>query len=290
MGKSSSQKLKILYILKILYEKTNETHTLTVPEIITELETMGITAERKSIYDDLETLENFGVDIVCERSKTHNYYIGSRTFELAELKLLADSVASSKFITAKKSNQLIKKIETLTNTYEAGQIKRQVLIENRVKTSNEKIYYNVDTLHKAISDGKQISFDYFDIGTDKKKHFRPDSHIASPYFLSWNNENYYLISFYEKRNSIVHFRVDRMENIKILSNKIVPLPKEFSVGKYNKKTFSMFAGKEETVTLMFDTSIVGSAYDRFGIDVNLFDVTENNFKIRCDIAVSQTFF
>jgi predicted DNA-binding transcriptional regulator YafY len=172
MSKLPNQKLKLLYLLKILLEKTDSEHTLTVPEMIEELKKYNISAERKSIYDDIEALKTFGLDIVCRKSKTYDYYIAGRTFQLAELKLLADAVASSKFITEKKSGQLIKKIGSLTSIHEAKQLTRHVYVSGRVKAMNEKIYYNVDMIHQAISNKKQISFKYFEYTIDKKKRYR----------------------------------------------------------------------------------------------------------------------
>ncbi len=162
MSKSSNQKLKLLYLLKILMEKTDTDHTLTVPEMIQELNKYEINAERKSIYDDIESLKTFGIDILCRKSKTYDYYIASRSFELAELKLLADAVASSKFITEKKSSELIKKIWSLTSNHEAKQLARQIYVAGRVKAMNEKIYYNVDLINQAICSSKQITFKYFE--------------------------------------------------------------------------------------------------------------------------------
>lgn len=161
--------------MKILLEKTDDEHTLTVPEMITELEKLDIKAERKSIYDDLNALRRFGLDIGNRKSKMTGYFIASRAFELPELKLLADSVASSKFITEKKSAQLIKKVENLTSVYEARQLQRQVYVMGRVKTINEKIYYNVDTIHQAIAQNKQVAFQYLEYTVDKKKQYRHDA-------------------------------------------------------------------------------------------------------------------
>ena len=182
--KQSNQKLKLLYLMKILLEQTDEEHFLTVPQMIAELSKVGISAERKSIYDDLEYLQLFGLDICMKKSKTTDYFIGSREFELPELKLLVDVVQSSKFITHKKSMELISKIERLTSHENAKKLQRQVYVTNRVKTMNESIYYNVDKIHEAIAENKQITFKYFDIGLSKNKIYRKaselykESHVA----------------------------------------------------------------------------------------------------------------
>ena len=290
MSKSPNQKLKLLYLLKILMDKTDTEHTLTVPEMIKELNKYNINAERKSIYDDIESLKTFGIDILCRKSKTYDYYIASRTFQLAELKLLADAVASSKFITEKKSKQLIKKIGSLTSSHEAKQLTRQIYVAGRVKTMNEKIYYNVDIIHQAISSNKQISFKYFEYTIDKKKHYRNDGNLytASPYALTWDDENYYMISYYEKYESITHFRVDKMENIEILELK--SHNEEINIAEYTKKIFSMYGGEEETVRIQFDNSLLGVVIDRFGKDTVTYKVNDNNFMAILTVELSPPFW
>ncbi len=290
MPKSSYQKLKLLYIKRILEEKTDENHMITVPQIIEELERYGISAERKSIYDDLEALRIFGLDIESVKTKTTGYYIASREFELPELKLLADAVASSKFITEKKSSELIHKIESLASTYEAKQLQRQVCVMGRVKTINEKIYYNVDTIHQAIAQNKQISFHYFEYTLDKSIRYRNngEKYILSPLALSWEDENYYLIAYYEKHSNLTHFRVDKMDCVEILDKKRLSLPdqKEWNAADYSKKVFNMFSGQEETLRLQFDNFLIGVVLDRFGKDVSIRKVDDDSFIVQVDAVVS----
>jgi len=289
MSKKSNQKLKLLYLLKILMEKTDTEHTLTVPEMINELQKYNITAERKSIYDDIEALKTFGVDILCRKSRTYDYYIASRTFQLAELKLLADAVASSKFITEKKSRQLIKKIGSLTSSHEAKQLARQIIVAGRVKTMNEKIYYNVDIINQAINSKKQISFKYFEFTIDKKKRYRNEgnNYTASPYALTWDNENYYMISYYEKYKGITHFRVDKMEDIEIIDFDCHK--EDIDIVEYTKKIFSMYSGEEETVRIQFDNSLLGVVIDRFGKDTVTYKADENSFIAILKVEVSPPF-
>ncbi len=290
MPKNTFQKLKLLYLYKILLEHTDEEHTLTIPQMIAELEKCGIKCERKAIYDDIEALRHFGLDLVCRKTKTTDYYVASKTFELPELKLLADAVASSKFITEKKSNELIEKIGSLTSVNEAKQLRRQVIVANRVKAMNEHIYYNVDAIHKAIAAGKQIRFKYFHIGPDRQKQYRDGDRTASPYALSWHDENYYLIAFYEKYGDIAHFRVDKMENIEPLEAEIIPHPRGFDIGEYTKKVFSMFGGEDEHVTLRFNNSLTGVVFDKFGSNVNIKPCSGDRFTIRVKVAVSTSFY
>jgi predicted DNA-binding transcriptional regulator YafY len=294
MAKSSNQKLKILYLMKMLLEKTDEENTMTIIDMIAELERYGITAERKSIYDDIEALRHYGIDIATRKSKTMDYFVASRVFELPELKLLVDAVQCSKFITHKKSNELIKKIESLASSRQAALLHRQVYVTNRVKAINENIYYNVDRLHVAIAENKQVSFKYFDYDIKKEKKYRKngDLYFVSPYALSWDDENYYLITFSEKYNDFTHYRVDRMTNIEIVDQPRVMLPdnEHFNIADYSKKVFNMFGGEEETVKLKFDNSLVNAVIDRFGKDVMLDKVDENSFSVRINVAISSTFF
>ena len=214
---NSKLKLKPLYIMKILLEKSDEEHPLTVNDIIYELAFYDIPAERKSIYSDIELLITFGLDIICQKDRSNKYFVGTREFELPELKLLVDAVQSSKFITHKKSDELIKKIEKLTNIHEAKNLHRQVIVNDRVKTMNESIYYNIDSLHKAIQSEKMVYFRYFDFTVEKKIQFRNEGspYHVSPYALTWADENYYLIAYHEKYKDISHFRVDRMTDIEV---------------------------------------------------------------------------
>lgn len=294
MAKSSNQKLKLLYLLKMLNEKTDDESTMTINEMITELDRYGITAERKSIYDDLEALRNYGLDIATRKSRTTDYFVASRLFELPELKLLVDAVQCSKFVTHKKSNELIKKIESLASHKQALSLHRQVYVSNRVKTINESIYYNVDRLHAAIAENKKVSFKYFDYDIRKEKVFRKngDKYTVSPYALSWDDENYYLITFSTKYNDFTHYRVDRMTEIDLIDEERDPLPdrEQFDIAEYTKKVFNMFGGEEVTVQLKFDNSLVNAVVDRFGKDIVIGKLDETSFFIWIKVAVSSTFF
>ena len=289
--KLSHQKLKLLYLMKILLEQTDEEHSITVPKMITELSKLGISAERKSIYDDLEYLKLFGLDICMQKSRTTDYFIASRDFELPELKLLVDSVQSSKFITYKKSLELISKIEKLTSKYNAKQLQRQVFVTNRVKTVNERIYYNVDKIHEAIAEDKQITFKYFDIDVNKKKVYRKEGNIytESPVSLTWDDENYYLITYKDKYDSYVHYRVDKMENIEITENDRVLSEAPFDLSAYAKTKFQMFGGEETEVSIQFENELVGVVYDRFGVNVPIIKTDETHFICNVKVAVSPHF-
>jgi len=278
--------------MKILLDHTDETHMLSVNELISKLADMGIQAERKTIYDDIETLRQFGLDIVMEKAKTYGYYVASREFELPELKLLADAVQSSKFITERKTHQLIKKLEGFMSKHDAGKLRRQVYVQNRVKSMNESIYYSVDALHEAISEDKKISFKYSDYDIQKNQVFRRggEPYIVSPAALTWNEENYYLIAHSEERDGIAHFRVDRMSNVRKLPESRCPDVAEFKLAEYSKKVFGMFSGEEAEVKLRVNNKLIGGVIDRFGKDVIMIPDGENHFTIRVKVALSPIFY
>ncbi len=294
MAKGSNQKLKLLYLLKMLEEKTDEENTMSINEMIAELDRYGISAERKSIYDDIEALKHYGLDIASRKSKTTEYFVASRLFELPELKLLVDAVQCSKFVTHKKSDQLIKKIESLASRKQAMSLHRQVYVSNRVKTINESIYYNVDSLHSAIAENKQVTFKYFDYDIKKEKVYRKngDRYTVSPYGLSWDDENYYLVTFSHKYKDFTHYRVDRMSDIELCDSARDPLPdnEQFNIADYSKKVFNMFGGEEVTVKLKFDNSLVNAVVDRFGKEIMIGKLDEDSFSIWIKVAVSSTFF
>lgn len=294
MAKGNNQKLKIVYLMKILLEKTDETHSITMPEIISSLKNYGISAERKSIYSDIENLRLFGMDIIGEqRERTFYYHVGSRQFELAELKLLVDSIQSAKFITAKKSNELIKKIEGFASKYEASQLQRQVYVAERIKTMNESIYYNVDKIHTAIGANSKITFQYFQWDVHKKMVMRKDGALyeVSPWALSWDDENYYLIAFDSNEDKIKHFRVDKMLHIDVKNEQREGKEKfkEFNMAVYARKTFGMFGGEEQKVKLLCENSFAGVMIDRFGKDVFLIPTDETHFTVNVNVAVSRQF-
>ena len=292
MPKSANQKMKILHLLRMLLEETDESHHLSVNQLIDKLAACGISAERKTIYDDIETLRQFGIDVIMEKTKSYGYYIADRDFELPELKLLVDAVQSSKFITEKKSRELIKKLQNLVSRYDADKLQRQVFIQNRVKNMNESIYYNVDALHEAIAEGKKISFQYFDYSTKKERVFRKDGarYVASPVVLSWNDENYYLIAQSDDREGLSHYRVDRMSGVTKLDERRDGAIKNFDLAEYTKKVFGMFGGEEADVTLRVHNSLTGAIIDRFGKEVIMAPDGAEHFIVRVRAAMSPVFY
>ena len=295
MARSSYQKLKPLYIMNYLLQNTDEDHPVTVNQIISYLDSQGISAERKSIYSDIEALQYFGLDIVQSGSgRSCGYYIAHRTFELPELKLLVDSVQSSKFITHKKTAALIKKIETLASIHEAQLLNRQVFVKNRIKTMNESIYYNVDEIHNGISKNKKIRFLYFEYNVQKERQYRRNGayYVVSPFALTWDDENYYMVAYDSDAAMIKHYRVDKMEKISILEEDRDGLEayQALDMAIYARKTFGMFTGKEEHVVLRFENHLVGAVLDRLGRDVFIVPDGPEHFTVRTDVIVSPQFF
>ena len=295
MPKSSNQKLKLIYLAKLMQEKTDDEHGLTMPEIIHELDLCGIKAERKSIYDDFEALSTIGMDIEKETSggKTF-YYLASRDFELPELKLLVDAVQGSKFITRKKSETLIRKIEGLASIYEAKKLARNVHVANRIKTMNESIYYTVDDIHTAINGDRQISFQYFKWNEKGERELKRDGKVykVSPWALTWDDENYYLVAFDAEAGIIKHYRVDKMLKMEVLDERREGAEhfKNFDMALYSKKTFGMYSGKDEYVTLRCKNNTADPIIDRFGHDVLMRPVPrEDCFDVTVKVAVSPLF-
>lgn len=294
MPKSPNQKLKLLYIMQLLMEKSDGQHPVTMSDIIAHLEANVISAERKSIYSDIESLQLFGMDIIQQRGANGGYYVASRNFELPELKLLVDSVQSSKFITQKKSMALIKKIESLASTYDAQLLHRQVYVKNRIKNMNESIYYTVDEIHNGIATDSKICFKYFDYTTNKERIYRRGGNMycVSPFALTWDDENYYMLGYDSAAGIIKHFRVDKLTDISVTDEKRDgrEIFENLDLAAYSRTHFGMFTGKEERVTLEFSNSLVGAVIDRFGKDISIIPCDEEHFCIHTEAAVSPQFF
>lgn len=290
MPRNGGQKLKLLYLNSFLREYTDENHPVTINDMTSHLAKFDISAERKSLYDDIEQLKLFGTDIISSKGK---YYVPERDFQLSEVKLLVDAVQGSKFITQKKSSELIKKLESLVSKYEAASLSRQVLVTNRIKSMNESIYYNVDKIHTAIGSDKKITFKYFEYNPEKQRVLRHNGRLycVSPFYLHWDDENYYLIAF--DGEGVKHYRVDKMQDINITDDARDGKEElgKLDIGLYTKKIFSMFGGEEKQVCMEFDEGLCGAVIDRFGKDIAM-RRSENEGKlfVYCNVVVSPPFF
>ncbi len=294
MARTSGQKLKILHILSLLQRESDPDHPVTMARITEHLASVGISSERKSIYGDIEALRSFGVDIVSTRVPVSGYFIGERDFQLPELKLLVDSVQSSKFITQKKSLELIGKIEKLTSRWGGASLHRQVYVKNRIKAMNESIYYNVDTIHTGISSDRKISFQYFEYSVQKERVFRHNGkwYIVSPFALIWDDENYYMIAHEEEAHAVKHFRVDKMYSITVTDEPRggLDILAGLDMSTYSKRHFGMFTGTAEPVKLEFENGLAGAVIDRFGRDIPFVPTDDSHFSITVEVAVSPQFF
>ncbi|MGN0160000.1 MAG: helix-turn-helix transcriptional regulator [Lachnospiraceae bacterium] len=281
-------------MVKLFNEKTDENHGVSMADILQYLEKQGIKAERKSIYDDIELLRLYGMDIVCEKKlKNFYYYLASREFELAELKILVDTVQASKFITERKSTELIRKLESLASVHEARELQRHVYVNSRIKTMNESIYYNVDAINSAINQNRQIDFEYYEWSTEKKlvKKSNGDKKGISPWALTWDNENYYLIAYDPQDCKIKHYRVDKMRKIRTTPDARTGQEdyKRIDLGSYTNKVFGMYGGVEENVTLEFANYLIGVVMDRFGKDIMVIPKDKEHFTIHIQVEVSPMF-
>ena len=287
-------KPRILYLLRILEQYTDEEHPLTTKQLIDKLQDeYGISAHRTTLTKDIVALQEYGVDIVTVHSTQCKYFIGSRKFELPELKLLIDAVESSRFITAKKSESLIRKIHTLTSQGQVSKLRRNNYVVDRIKPDNEQIYYIVDTINDAINEGKQISFQYYDYSGLKKKVLKNKGEIykLSPYKLIWSGDYYYVIGYSEKKGKVINFRVDRIAAAPtILSENAIPVPKDFDLENFTKEVFFMFSGDEVEVDLQCDNSLMKTMIDRFGENVKTLAYDMTSFRLITEVSVSPTFF
>ena len=294
MPKSPNQKLKLLVLLRYLMKYSDEAHPVTVQDMIEELARQDIAAERKTIYDDIESLRRFGVDIVQRKDKSTGYYVAARDFELPELKLLVDSIQSSKFITQRKTLSLIKKLENLASVYDAQLLERQVYVRGRVKSMNESVYYNVDEISGAISRDRAIRFKYYEFTVSGERRYRHEGawYLVSPFALMWDDENYYLLAWDASSARLKHYRVDKMTHIEALEQRREGKEafRKLDMASYSQRVFGMFAGEEKRVRLRFLNHLAGAVIDRFGKDTILTPDGDEHFIIAVDLVVSPQFF
>lgn len=293
MAKSSNQKLKLLYLLRFLMQYSDEEHPLSTAQLIAELAENGISAERKSIYADIEALQMFGIDIIQSKGRNGGYYIGERDFELPELKLLVDSVQSSKFITQEKTYKLIKKIENLAGVYDGQLLQRQVYVTNRVKSMNESIYYAVDVVSDAINQNQKIRYRYFEYTVEKERRYRHNGafYEVSPFALIWDDENYYMLAWDSEAEKMKHYRVDKMSEVSLTDEKRegTEIFGKTDMSAYTKSVFGMFGGEEQKVKIRFANHLVGAVLDRFGRDTIVIKDGCEHFTVTVNVVVSGQF-
>lgn len=291
MPKSDNQKLKILYILDYLQRNSNEANPVRASDLIAMLDRQhNIRCDRKTVYSDIAALQQYGIDIISLPGKNGGYYIASRNFELPELKLLIDAVQSSRYLTEKKSRELIEKLCSQCNEQDAKLMRRTVVVSGRVKSMNETIYYNVDAIQEAIAQNRQICFRYFDWDFGGKRKYREKEYLASPYGLCQDHENCYLLAF-SQRHGITSYRVDRMTDIRLTEERRIPCPE--LTGKalqdHANRLFQMYAGDMLEVKMRFHRSLLNVVIDRFGKDIMLIPDGEHYFNFTVKVAISPMF-
>ena len=295
MSRGMNQKLKLHFLREIMLRKTDKNHAITLAEIKEELAKREVTAERKSLYSDLNDLENFGITVEGEQKNNGYYYkVVKRDFEIAELKLLVDAIQSSKFITERKSRELIKKIEGFASEHEANKLQRQVYVQGRIKTMNESVYNSVDAIHEAIENNKKIRFKYlrWNIKAELEERRGGEWYVISPWALTWDDENYYLVAYDSEAGKIKHYRVDKMDKMQITkeAREGRELFERFDLAAYAKKNFGMYGGRDERITIRLENDKIGIFIDRFGKDITIRKYDADHVEIRVNVAISGQFF
>ncbi len=295
MARSDNQKLKLLYLMKIFYEYSDDKHPLSVEDIINHLNEYDITVERKTVYSDVDMLIEFGMDIIKDRQGSKGlYYLCSRDFELAELKMLVDSVQVSKFITPQKTRELISKIEGLTSKYEGVCLNRQVYVAEQIKSLNKLMFNNIDVIHNSIAENRCIKFKYFMWDTDKKQVLRNNGEFynVSPWLLVLSDENYYLVAYDNEAGRIKHFRVDKMLKTEMCDErrKGKTAFNNINMSTYSNKMFNMYEGENASVDFICENSAIGIMIDRFGNDIPVVKVDDDHFKTVVKVSASDAFY
>ncbi|MDD4493401.1 MAG: WYL domain-containing protein [Eubacteriales bacterium] len=285
-------KNRILYVFDYIWKNTDSEHYVTVADIIAHLESIGISANRKTVAADITQLTEYGFQIEVERSIQNRYRFEQRRFELSELKMLVDAVQASRFISATKSKKLIEKLASLASVHQSGELKRNLYVDKRMKMTREGVQYSIDTIYRAINQKKKIQFQYYYYTPSRKRELKHDGkfYTFSPYDMYWNDDSYYVIGYNEDRSAIYKFRVDRMCEPAIIEEKITPRPKGYNISKFSKQVFAMFDGKEYTVELECENELMNTIVDRFGENAKTKISDDKHFIVTVDISASPTFY
>ena len=293
MISQNTSRIKLLKIWEILSQETDEEHPMDSAVLIEKLEEMGIPCNRKTLYNDIQVLQDCGYEVMCERKRFNKYYVSDRSFDLPELHILLDAVQAASFITPKKTKEFVDKLAALAGSRSGEVMKRNIVAFNTTKNTNEAIYYTVNEIVCAINKNKKIEFKYFDYDAKHNKVYRKDGTMykMNPFATVFSNDNYYLLCYNDKHKTIMHFRVDRIDNVKMIDESISPLPKEqsFDVKKHKKELFGMFTGQEEKVSFIVEKSLLDVIFDRFGSNVKLYEQDENHYTFTAEVQISPVF-
>ncbi|PWL52855.1 MAG: WYL domain-containing protein [Clostridiales bacterium] len=286
------EKNRAIYIFKHLWDSTDEEHPATIQSIIEHLKTLGIETTRKTVMADLDELSGSGFDIVCNKGRPNQYFVGNRYLELPELKLLTDAVQAAKFISEKKTYELIEKLSSVASPHQGNILKRRLYVDGKTKTDNEKVYYIVDLLHNAIIENTAVCFKYYEYNADKQKVHKHNGQVYefSPYDLVWSNDSYYVFGYSESHGKAVKFRVDRMDALKQSEKEYHAPPVGYSITDYCNQVFMMYDGKPVTVRLRCENSLMKAVVDRAGIEVKTEKLDDTHFSAEFTVSVSPTFF
>jgi len=290
---AGKNQLKLLKVWDILAKYSDEQNQLSVKDIMNKLSAEGISTERKSIYQYIKLLESTGVDIITNRAKQNLYFIGNRQFELPELKLLVDAVLAAKFITEKKSQELIGKLVTANvSVYETQKLQQQVLVTKRPKTDNEKIFVSVNEIHQAISEKRQLKFKYFDVNIQKDKVLRKSGayYTVNPVCLIWDDDKYYLVAYHDRHQDFTSYRIDKMEQVSQSDYKAIPVPEELDLQAHIAGIFDMYSGSNETITLKVKNELIGVILDHYGKQIEVIPFDDKHFSVKLKVQTSPTFY
>lgn len=293
---AKNQKMKLLVLLDTLRMYSDEDNPMSTNEIIDRLAEKGIEATRKAVYEDVRELNAFGYEVLSTRAKSNMYYVVDRKFDEAELRILLDAVASASFISEKKTKELTEKIASLAGAYKAQVLKKNVVYSDAVKHSNEKVYYAVDAVDKAIAEKKKIEFKYFDLDARGQRKYRKDGekYVVNPVSLIFNENKYYMTGYNDKYLNLANYRIDKMDGVKVTDEDITEADcvKDFNANKHRKQAFSMYIGELQKVTFLVRESKLNVIYDRFGEDTKFTrNMREpNTYSFKATVQVSPSFF
>ncbi len=288
------KKIKLLKLYELLSQETDEEHPLGTVAIIKKLNEMGISCTRKTLYSDIATLNAFGYEVMCVRAVSNMYYVTDRKFDVSELRILLDAVQAASFITDKKTDELVDKIANLAGSRSGEVLKNNVVEFNTTKNTNESIFYNVSAITEAISNGKKLTFKYFEYDLDHNRQYRKggDDYVVNPFATILSSDNYYLLAYDDKRGKMVPYRVDRMDKVQVSQLNILPVPisAEIDVSQHKKQVFDMFLGQSERVEFLVENKLKDAVFDRFGSEIKLYKHDDQRFTFSADVQLSDAFF
>ncbi len=294
MKQDKSNKIRLLKIWEILKQESDEDNYISSKDIMEKLGEMGIECDRRTLYDDIDVLNDFGYEVLVEKQpgKANMYYVVDRTFDVPELRILMDAVQAASFVTPKKTKLFLEKIADLGGSSRAEILKKNIVNFDTSKHSNEEIFYSVDEIERGILSGKKVSFLYFEYNTKKEKVYRKNKkrYVVNPCATIFSNDNYYLVAYNEKYDSINAYRIDRMDKVRVEEEKKINPPKDkFDLKRHKVEVFDMFTGETKRVRIWFDKQVIDPVMDKFGETIRIAEIDENTAEIMVDVQISERF-